>query len=421
MSRWLGLAVAMSATALVAAGCGDSGSGGGGGGGGGGGSSTSSTSASGKSDPGHSGPYRILDITSLTGPIGPFGTAEVQGLKAAVKQLNTTGGINGHKVVYTIKDAGSDPTKAVTFLQQALQGSSKPDFVSAGVTGSDALALTPLANAAKIINWTAAPATKVGDPSKSPYTFVTNAAYDSFGRLNARAIAKRGIKTAAIIQPDDEPGNNSASGFKDEFSKLGGKTVGVEKFNPTALDLTSTFEKAKASNPGAFFVINEGQGAQELKAHAAAAPEILFQGDNGFIVDFTKQGLTKKQLANTYGSGESIILRTPAQRSQRQQDYVKYLNEVGGDKGLGLVLPGLMYDGIMATAQAAKQANSIDGPTVTKALENLQGDNSFGLGYNYGFSPTNHFVPLEPAPQVPFPLDAPYKDGYFIVKGGGTG
>jgi len=50
-----------------------------------------------------------------------------------------------------------------------------------------------------------------------------------------------------------------------------------EKFNPTALDLTSVFAKAKASKPDVFYVINEGQGAQELKGHAAAAPE---QSDN---------------------------------------------------------------------------------------------------------------------------------------------
>ena len=96
MSRWQMAGVgAVAATALVVSACGSNNSGGGGGGG----SSTgSSTTSAGKTNPGHSGPYRILDITSLTGPLGPFGNSELQGLKAAVRQLNAQGGINGHKI-----------------------------------------------------------------------------------------------------------------------------------------------------------------------------------------------------------------------------------------------------------------------------------------------------------------------------------
>ena len=416
MSRWLGLAATMSVVALVAAGCGNNNNNsGGGGGGGGGGTSSTTVSSGGKVAPGHSGPYRILDITSLTGPIGPFGSAELQGLKAAVKQLNAQGGINGHQVVYTVKDDGSDPTKGVTLLQQALQGSDKPDFVSAGVTGSDGLALTPITNAAKTISWNAAPAAKLGDPSKSPYTFISNPAYADAGKLAAQAVAKRGWKNAAVVSPDDQPGADNVAGFKSELESLGGKVVDVEKFNPTSLDLTGTFEKAKASKPDVFYVINEGQGAQELKGHAASAPKIPMQCDTGCIVDYTKQGLTKSQLKNTYGMGQSIVTTVPDKRTQRQSDYVKYLNEVGGDKGLGLVLPALLYDAVMATAQAAKQAGSIAGPEVAKALENTQGDASWGEGFSYKFDNTSHFVPINPVPLTSFPLDAPYKDGYFEV------
>ena len=151
---------------------------------------------------------------------------------------------------------------------------------------------------------------------------------------------------------------------------------------------------------------------------AAAAPNMPMQCDTGCINDLTKQGVRSSALHDAWGMAQSLVITDPAKRTARQSEYVKQLTAVGGDKGFGLVLPGLLYDAVMATAQAAKQAKSIDADAVKNALEHPQGDSAQALGWQYGFSPTNHAVPGDttPPPLTSFPVDAPYKDGYFVVK-----
>ena len=397
--------------AMIVAACGSSNSSGGGGGGGGG------SSASTTKPKDHSGPYRVLVITSLSGPIGPFGEQELVGAKAAQSVLNAQGGINGHKVQLTIKDSGGDSTKAVTLLQQALTSGKKPDLVIPGVLPIEGVAMTPITTANKILTISSEPAPEIGDAAKAPYSFDVNPAYSLVGKWTADAVFKRGVKTVSTVSPDDSPGKSETDGFKAEFEKLGGKIVDQEKFAPTTLDLTGVFGKAAAAHPQGFFVVDEGQGVPEVKAHYAVAPTIPFFCDIGCILPMASQVGGVKALKHTFGMGQPIIVTKAANRTPRQQDYVKTIQAQGFNIKNGVELPSLDYDEFMIVAQAAKQANSIDGPTVAKALENLQGDPEWALGYPLHFSATSHFPqqPDDPAAVKLFPLDAPFQDGSFGV------
>jgi branched-chain amino acid transport system substrate-binding protein len=401
--------------AMVAAGCGDSNTGDNASGAAQT-SSPSTTSSAPAKDPNAGKPYRILMLTSLSGPAGIYGAGELQGAKAAQKALNDQGGINGRQVDLNVKDFGSDPAKAVTLLQKEITGGHKPDFVIAGINASDALAIAPAANAAKIISWSAAPAPDLGDPKKSPYTFLINPSYNDVGRGAARAIAAAGYKRAATLTQNDDPGKSNSAGFKEVFEQLGGKVVAEELYTPFANDVTGPFERAYAKKPDVIYLPFEGTIAV-FRAHRAAGSSIPMYCDIGCTNDYVKT-FGADTMANTYAFALPLQTRQPEERTDRQKQFIAALDAVGGDKGQGLILPAIAYDPIMVTAQAAKQAGSTDTVAVTKALESLTGDTTWAQGIQNHFTPTSHFSlqTEDKFPFVPFSFKAPYRDGVFDIS-----
>jgi branched-chain amino acid transport system substrate-binding protein len=98
---------ALGVTAVVAAvaACGSSGGGGGGSAGGGGGSK---------------GPIKVGIVFDQTGPEASFGQGYLNATKLAFDQANATGGINGHKIEYTVVDSASDPGTGVNVTRKLL-------------------------------------------------------------------------------------------------------------------------------------------------------------------------------------------------------------------------------------------------------------------------------------------------------------
>jgi branched-chain amino acid transport system substrate-binding protein len=350
----------------------------------------------------------------LSGQLGGYGQGELQGVKAAVKQLNDAGGVDGHQVQLTIKDDQGVPATAVTLLQQALSGGSKPDLVIPGITPTEGVDLTPVTTQAHVISVTAGASPQAGDVSTAPYSFVAQVPYDKTGASAAELVYQRGLRRVAEIGPADSSGQQNLAGFATEFEKLGGKIVSSQTFDPLSISLTSVFVRAAASNPDALYVANEGQGVFELKAHYVAAPKIPLYGDIGFTANFA--GLVPHaQLQNAYGLGVPILTTPPAQRTARQQQFWTALESVGGDKGNGAYITGGIHDGVMAVAAAAAQAKNFSADSIKQALENLQGNTAWALGYPLHFTAQNHYTLSlsDPNPYKFFPLTNSVVDGAF--------
>src|SRR3954465_15747490 len=82
-------------------------------------------------------PYVYLFSADFTGSIQAFTAGEVQGLNAAVTDINAKGGIQGREVQLQTQNDQNDPTQAVNLLQQRLSSGKKPDAMYPG--GSSAV------------------------------------------------------------------------------------------------------------------------------------------------------------------------------------------------------------------------------------------------------------------------------------------
>src|ERR1700740_841085 len=57
----------------------------------------------------------------LSGPIKGWGVPVSNGMKMAVEEINTAGGINGRKIKLIVEDSGYDPKKAVLASQKMVE------------------------------------------------------------------------------------------------------------------------------------------------------------------------------------------------------------------------------------------------------------------------------------------------------------
>lgn len=65
-------------------------------------------------------PIRIGEVTSLTGPLAPHGTAIHQGILYAVEEVNAPGGLQGRRVLLLSRDDEGKPERAIAFAEELI-------------------------------------------------------------------------------------------------------------------------------------------------------------------------------------------------------------------------------------------------------------------------------------------------------------
>jgi branched-chain amino acid transport system substrate-binding protein len=96
------------------------------------------------------GPLRIGSILSVTGPAAFLGEDMKAGLQLAVEEINAAGGINGRNIAWTFYDAESQTQKAITAVRRLISQDRVEIILSGGNMSGIALAMAPLAEAAKV-------------------------------------------------------------------------------------------------------------------------------------------------------------------------------------------------------------------------------------------------------------------------------
>src|SRR5450432_3635806 len=66
------------------------------------------------------GPIKIGEVGSMTGPQATFGTSSDRGIQMAVTELNAAGGINGRKVEIIPLDDEGKPEEAATAVTRLI-------------------------------------------------------------------------------------------------------------------------------------------------------------------------------------------------------------------------------------------------------------------------------------------------------------
>lgn len=379
--RLLAMSAAL-AVALAVAGCASSSSG----------SGTGSTT-----------PYRVM----LTGGFSASGVllsdaqTSLLGVKAAVKQINAEGGVDGHKVVLTVSDDAGDPTTAVTNLLSAIHSADKPDADFNSGPSSIAQATLPILTSNHILSFNIGPTTDSSDASKFPYNFDLSPGPPDYAKAFIPAIKAAGYKTVGIIHGNDAYGTAVGQDFQSAFSTAGIDVTSNQAYDVTALDMTAQLQAVEATKPDA--LIMDGFGApvgymlQDLQRLGWNVPILA---DNsvavtGLVFTAPPTGFEGSDLVKNLKM--QVFTSTVYSSSDTAVNKVVSAMAAFGTITAPLIL-AYDYDGLPLIAAAAKYAHSTDPSVLAKALTNpaaIAGARTIVLS-GYHFTASNHSP--QPAP-----------------------
>jgi branched-chain amino acid transport system substrate-binding protein len=307
------------------------------------------------------------------GAIGEQAQVALTGLKAAANVLNAQGGILGRQVKIEVVDDGGSATNGVGLLQQRLQSSPKPDVIIPGSISTEGVAYVPIATSAGILSIGTPSALNLLDPTKYPYNFSMPPSQVAIALEMVQYAKDNGANKLAVVSAQSAFGTSWATAIKQAVATVGIPAAYETYVDMTQLDMTASLQRLKATNPD--YLLVQGFGASV-----------------GYVLDSkTKLGWNIPTLCeSTCGVTPlvtSTLVGTPAEQnfkiqvplidvyspnpSQAVTNYLNALKAIGPITGINTQY-SFQYDALMAIAQAAKQANSLDTPALTKALENLQ-------------------------------------------------
>jgi branched-chain amino acid transport system substrate-binding protein len=370
---------------------------------------TPATTAAGAPKLDTSNPYVYLFSADFTGSIQAFTAGEVQGLNAAVTDINAKGGIQGREVQLQTQNDQNDPTQAVNLLQQRLSSGKKPDAMYSGGSSAVTQAMLPILTQNKIISTDATSSDALNDPVKYPYHFGDSTLASQPLPAFIDAFKQKGYKKIAMIFANNATGQSTEASFSKGI-KAAGMDFTSASYAETALDMTPQLQQLKASNPDALIFSAFGTpGLYILKNRAQLGWNLPTYADQlAASFPFTKN-LKPEELTNVFVQTSAAYVAGGIASNwpllQHVTDLVK--SQPDGPKTLqniGVALAGVGYNALILLKIATDQAGSTDPDKVKAALENLKQpsppmpwltygpDGQFG---SYNFSPTNHFPTVQ--------------------------
>lgn len=222
-------------TALLAAACG-------------GGSSKAPESAA---KPGAE-PIVLGAVASLTGNQTSTGQHMLNGIKLAIEEWNSKGGVNGRPIKLEVVDDASQPSGAVNAFNKLI-AEKKPVAVFGPNFSNFILAMEPYVKQAGVPVLTGSTAPKITQIG-NPWFFRLRTNDAIVGKLAATfAVKEMGAKKIGLLYVAGDYGAGAASVIKTTLEQLGTPPIGIEVYNPEDKDMTA--QLLNLSKKGADLII----------------------------------------------------------------------------------------------------------------------------------------------------------------------
>lgn len=309
-----------------------------------------------------SGVIKLGLITPKTGQVAQYGIAVENAVKIAVEEVNAAGGINGQQVELISYDNKADATESINVFNRLVDNDKIVALVGP-VISSTSLAVAPLAEEKQIpmISPTATNLAVTPD-----YEYVFRACYtDPYqGGIVAKFASENlSAKTAAILyNAGDDYSTGLAEAFKQTFEAAGGTITNYEGYTAENKDFKAVLTTIKEKQPDVLFnpdyYNTVGLIAGQVKE---VGLETVMLGGDGWD-DVQKDYASAVEgyfFANHYATDDQDPI---------VQSFIKaYQDKYDGNTPNALGALG--YDAAKIMMEAIKNASSIEGPEILKALK----------------------------------------------------
>jgi branched-chain amino acid transport system substrate-binding protein len=307
---------------------------------------------------------KIANVIELSGAGTTSGTNFKNGVELAIKEINATGGILGHRIESYTVDTQSNPGVAKGLAQKAVDDGVFAVF--GPVFSGSILVSMAETRKAEVPNFTggeAASITKQGNP----YIFRTSFTQDTAMPKVARYIANNlKAKTVAVIFVNNDFGKGGRDAIVKALEPLGVKVTSDISTEQSQVDFSAAVLKARQANTDVVFAyVNEEESARLLR-------ELRKQGVTKPIVGETV--LTSQKVIELAGDaangavahvGLTVDAPLPSIRAFRakfEKEY-KYVSDHNGVKG---------YTGVYIMKAAIEKVGKVDRKAMAQAMKGLK-------------------------------------------------
>jgi branched-chain amino acid transport system substrate-binding protein len=362
-------------------------------------------------------------LASFTGGQVNSSASPVAGARMAIAEINKAGGIAGKQVDIVQGDDQSDPTAAVSEARRL--ATSEKVHVMLGPNSSQlTLAIAPVMNQAKIFHISTSGSTLL-TPQLSNYHFSINPPADASGKAMV-VYADETLKAKSIAWLSDNGAQSKAAleAVKEEATRRGMK-VTEQEFPLRAPDITPQLLSLRSGKPDVLFIWpntgeDHGTITKNMKELGWKLPIIGGIAPTFLVAPAKKvdptayEGFVSVGMRAVSYCPNDVVGRSPYATFNNK---VKAFDPANYDK-LAITNVGWFYDAAYILKAAIEATRSVDGPTLTKWVEqNASKVPNMATG-PYSASATNHFFYGDPhtLAMVEAP-DKPRSDGLLKRAG----
>ncbi|MBS1887648.1 MAG: ABC transporter substrate-binding protein [Actinobacteria bacterium] len=315
-----------------------------------------------------------------TGPVPVLG-AEAEGYEAAVKWINSHGGVDGHELKLIVHDNAGEAAKAVSDLRTFAQEGIK--LVVGGAFGPDCAAEAPVSAEAEMIVFCGSTDNL---PEPDTHMFGVGLGYSPTIEAAAKMIAKYS-KKPAVFADKDKSGDDSAHEAPLQLKKQGLEPILI-RTSPTESSFKAAIQNAISQGADGLWFTECTPAAISAVGDAKA---LGFKGKI-YLENCLGSFEVAEALKQLAGNEQQIIIQVPslllpgkAPTEAEQKAIETFKEAVPGKPNL---VVGSGWDAIWMIKKLLEQTKTLDVKTNVEALENNFGFT--GVWHSGTFTTSDH-------------------------------
>lgn len=319
-----------------------------------------------------SGPIKVGHFGSLTGPQATFGQSTSQGIRLAIEEFNSAGGLNGRPIQLIEYDTKGDAREAGLVVTR-LVNSDRVVAVLGEVASSLSLAGAPVAQQAGVPmispSSTNPRVTEVGD-------MIFRVCFiDPFqGEVCAKFARERGVNAVAILYDQSQAYSAGlAVEFEKAFTRLGGRITSRQTYNEGDQDFTAQLTAIRAGSPGMIFIPGYYTDVANIaiQARKLGMTMPLLGGDGWDSVKLAEIGGSAVE-GSYYSNHYTVDDPSPVIQEFIRKYQAKFGQVPDGLAALGYDAARLLFDA-MGRARSLKGADLRDAIAATREFRGVTG------------------------------------------------
>lgn len=312
---------------------------------------------------------KVVILAPITDKFATLGLSVQRGAQIAFEEVNAKGGINKHKIEFSVVDAGGSNPTAQNAAQKAI--SLEPDVIIGLPISTQSYAIESYVTKAGIPTIVSGTNAKLAAQSQWMFDMIPTDAVSSTAQARF-AVEKLGFKKLALMHGNDEYGTGSAKIARETAEKLGAKVVSDQSHTLGDKDVTAQLRNIKNSDAEVLLVASD-QGGIAIILKQAYELGLKMPRISHPIIPPTMKLLAKGAVEDIY----IVVKAVPGQsKDPKVQDWVKRFEKRWGKPADEYAAIG--YDGGLMVIDAvgrggASRAGIRDALLATKNFQGIAG------------------------------------------------